>query len=199
MPAKDACGANRIAPNCRVVAVPDEPGKGYLDQQSTKMHADMYTAADYVLFTDSDTVFSRPTTPDSTRSDDGRIVHLMTPWEHVGDAICWKPAIKKALGYVGDYEMMRRLPFVFPREVLRECRKDIETLHGMDLRQYILGCDTFSEFNVLGTWAFRNAYTHFDFQDTTKLKELPPLVSRQFWSWGGITPEVQKEIETMVP
>lgn len=52
----------------------------------------------------------------------------------------------------------------------------------------------FSEFNVMGAIAERFMPEKFRFIDTN-VEELPPLYCKQFWSWGGITPEIAAEIE----
>ena len=58
---------------------------------------------------------------------------------------------------------------------------------------------SFSEFNALGAYAYKFNHDKFAWVDTQgdEFALLPPC-ARQFHSWGGITPEVEKELGTIL-
>lgn len=169
----------------------------YLGQQITKLYADSYSDADYILYPDSDTLFTIPVTPkDFTR--EGKPLILKTKYEKVETAIIWKPVTEKALSYSVDFEFMRRLPFCYHSSTLKNVREYIRQTHGIELMDYIQKQPNrqFSEFNVVGAYADKFERGKYDFQDTDD--GLPTLYVRQFWSWGGITNEVLTEINEIL-
>jgi hypothetical protein len=182
----------------RVVPVENDPAKGYLEQQVTKLCADQFTDAEYILMTDSDCLFIVPNTPLSWFTN-GRIVHLITPWAALegGGAMVWRKPTEAALGYPCEYETMRRHPFVFPRSVIANCRKWIENRHRKPIREYVLSTGGFSEFNSLASYAMSREPQWFTFVNTTN-NPLPPEIVKQFWSWGGITPEVKHRMDAIL-
>lgn len=54
----------------------------------------------------------------------------------------------------------------------------------------------FSEFNFIG--AFIDRYEKEKYSILDVREETIPTCAKQFWSWGGITPEVKAEIEQML-
>lgn len=170
----------------------------YIGQQITKLSADNYTDAEFVIYGDSDTLFTRPCTPqDFTR--DGKPLILKTKYEKVGSGIIWKPVTEKALGYKVDFEYMRRHPFCYHTSTLKALRSYMKEVHGKEMSDYVQGQPyrEFSEFNVVGAFAAEKEKDKYQFQDTDDA-ELPELFVRQFRSWDGITSEVMKEIETIL-
>jgi hypothetical protein len=176
--------------------VQNNPGVGYLEQQVSKLTADTFTKADYILFVDSDCFMFRNNQPADWFTN-GKIPHLITPWNMVGDAKMWKAPTEKALGCEARYETMRRFPLVFPRSVIAGCRQHVERLHRKPIRDYVIEQQSFSEFNVLGTYAMQFAPHAFTFLDTT-INPLPPLIARQYWSWGGLTDAVKQDMEQIL-
>ena len=169
----------------------------YLGQQITKLEADRYTDADFILFTDSDTLFTQPVTPkDFTR--EGKPLILKTKYEKVESAIIWKAVTEKALGFPIAFEFMRRLPFCYHSSTLNAVRNHIKERHNKDYSDYIQTQPNraFSEFNTVGAYADKFEQDKYDFQDTDE--GLPTLYVRQFWSWGGLTEEVMAEIEKIL-
>lgn len=173
-----------------------ETGKdSYLFQQAAKVHADLYSQADYVLYTDSDTCFNVPTTPASFFFDD-KPVMLITPYHELGKAVPWKPITEKALQFECPFETMRRLPWIYPRALLPLFREYMQKIHGKPVEEYIMEQPhhAFSEFNAMGSFAHQFHPDAFHYIETNK-QALPPTVLKQNWSWGGITPEIRKELE----
>lgn len=169
----------------------------YLGQQVTKLYADEYSDADYILYTDSDTLFTIPSdAKDFIR--DGSPLILKTKYEKAETAIAWKAVTEKALGFKVDFEFMRRLPFCYHSSTLKSLRVYMKEKHGEELEKYIKVQHNrqFSEFNVVGAFADKFEQDKYTFQDTDD--GLPTLYVRQFWSWGGLTQEVMLEIEDIL-
>lgn len=167
----------------------------YLGQQISKVYADQYSQADFCLFTDSDTCFNVPTTPASFFFDD-KPVMLITPYHELGKAVPWKPITEKALKFECPFETMRRLPWIYPRTLLPLFREYMQKIHGKPVEEYIMEQPhhAFSEFNAMGSFAHQFHPDAFHYIETNK-QALPPTVLKQNWSWGGITPEIRKELE----
>lgn len=137
--------------------IPDkEPG--YLWQQVCKLHADEHTDAEWILFMDSDCVFTRPVSP-SGFIHDGKPIWLYTPLDQARpDQHVWAPVMEKFLGRKPQHEFMRRHPFIVQRWMLEEFRKFCQYRHGKSLEEYIMGeadpgnnlALKFSEWNCLG-------------------------------------------------
>jgi len=157
-----------------------EEGRGYLWQQYCKMSADRFTDAEVVVFMDSDCIVPRPLTPDMLYSK-GKLNMVVTPYERMPERFPWKPATEKALGFECPMETMRRHPFAYPMELIVRCREHLEALHGQPLKDYIMGQETFSEFNALGAWCLSRHRDRFHVINTD-LVELPPPLMDQYWS-----------------
>lgn len=170
------------------VVVEGEHPRGYLHQQVIKLHADTYTDADYILVTDSDTLFTEPVTPDSFMVD-GKPIWLYTPWtdamlNHPGTK-AWYDVMTQFAGKQPPSEFMRRQPFMFPRHVLASLREFCIKTHGVGIEEYIMSRGRFSEWNVLGHHCWRHHRDDFHWINTA-VDPLPPLRVHQFWSHDPI-------------
>lgn len=167
----------------------------YLGQQITKVNADLYCESEYILYVDSDCVFTKPT----DLSDffvNGKPLIYMTNYGKVGDAICWKNITEITLNRKGiDWEFMRRMPLVYHRDTLAEFKDYIELIHGVTVDNFIVRQShrNFSEFNAIGAFAYYFYPEKYHFHDTDY--GVGEEIVKQRWSWGGITPEIRKELE----
>lgn len=175
---------------------------GYMDQMRDKLMAFLLTDADTILFWDSDVVAIRSFSPVDLLID-GKPRWLVTPYAKLvnadgSPAVPWRPITEKAIGRPVEFETMRAHPLMATRESLLEFRDFMEKLHGVSLQQYIAAQPSreFSEWNALGAWAFYYAPHHFAFWHTDV--SVPEPFVRQFWSWGGITPEIRAEMERIL-
>jgi len=174
------------------------PVKGYkndyLGQQITKLQCFMHSDADMLLMCDSDNVYFQSFTPESYMRD-GKPIFMMTPYEQVGNAQCWKPITEKAVGFEVQYEYMRRLPALFHRSSFEEIWNHLKQTLG-DPEHYISTRPNreFSEYNCLGAYIHKFCADQYHLLDTSK-DPLPEKFCEQFWSWGGITPEVKEHLE----
>jgi len=163
---------------------------GYMGQQITKLHADEFCRAEYVLHVDSDCVFYKDISPPSLFLD-GKPVMLRENCESI-----WKRISERSLGWYDEYEYMRRLPICYPRWIYSAFRQWMQKKHGMSVDDWIMrqpGRD-FSEFNTLGQWARRFHPEAFTWLEPREF----PEYCKQFWSWGGITPEIKDKIENIL-
>jgi hypothetical protein len=180
----------------KTVVVEGEHPRGYLHQQVVKLHADTHTDADFILVTDSDTLFTEEVTPESFMRD-GKPIWYMTPWNeemlaHPGTR-AWFNVMTEFFGEEPPAEFMRRQPFMFPREVLEGLRNFCVERHGVTIGDYIMARKAFSEWNVLGAYCWLFHRDKFYFMDTTV--ECPPPKVKQFWSHDPIEkslPEIQQ-------
>jgi len=152
------CGGHAFFKNKLVTSCVNGKEPGYLWQQRCKLYADQYSDADYILFQDSDTIFTRPVTP-SNFIKDGKPVWLYSPLDKARpDQHAWIPVMEKFLGKKPEHEFMRRHPFIVPRWAFEELRTFCKYKHGMSLEDYIMAqaipghplALVFSEWNCMG-------------------------------------------------
>lgn len=196
----------------RILTV-EERGEGYLFQQTVKASAHEYTDADYVLHLDSDTILTKPVTPE-TFFRDGKPLWLMTPYAHIQagieaekakdasfhcGALTWKLVTEKFMVQPVEYEFMRRMPMFVPRSVHVAAAGFCHIWHKQSLTDYILSQPNkeFSEFNALGALAYSRARDDFYWLDTTK-EPLPEVVAIQKWSHEPFTDETKAEFEAIL-
>jgi len=181
-----------------VVVIEGEHPRGYLHQQIVKLHADDHTDADYVLVTDSDTLFTVPVTPETYFEGD-KVKWIHTPWTPemlASNTRAWFDVMGQFFGKTPHSEFMRRQPFMLPAWLLRELRLFCFTKHGVSIEDYIWSKGVFSEFNVLGNFAWEFHHDRFHWIDSSK-DELPELTTRQFWSHDPIEKNIE-EIERIL-
>lgn len=175
----------------------------YLGQQVSKMNAFKYSSADTVTFMDSDCIFTREIRPEYLFQD-GKPIVLKTHYSKVGDAICWKEPTERALGAEVEYEYMRRHPMTFYTKDIEAANKHIEKTKQVTADQYILSQKTFSEFNYLGAYINKYKSDKYVFVDTNiptvdtsagQVNSFHQEFVKQYWSWGGLTEEIKKDLE----
>ena len=102
----------------------------------------------------------------------------------------WRGITESIVKWPVEWEYMRRCPLMFLSSTIRSARKRFPRLQDHLMRLTDSG---FSEFNFLG--AFVEHVEPEKYCAINTIKFLPPCPAKQFWSWGGITPEIQSEIE----
>lgn len=180
----------------KVCQVTESPGcGGYMLQQIDKLNADRYCSGDYVLFVDSDCTFQTACEPATFFTGD-KPTMLITPYSELGTTVPWQKSTEKALGFPCEFETMRRLPMLYPRDLFTPLRTHIQSRHGKSLEEYVRSQpnNAFSEFNAMGSWALKFHPDRFAWLDTTK-NPLPPTIVNQNWSYGGITPAILAKME----
>lgn len=186
---------------------PEPDDKGHEFQCYFKCCADTVSDADYFLHTDSDCVFTSPTTPEDYFTD-GRPDLLHAPYDsllnaHGGQAVPWQGITTRALGVYIQVETMRRFPFVYRRDTYGKLRARVEEVNHIDFKRYALYSQPippawrcFSDFCSLGGYAFTFQRDQYYLYDTRN--PLKPGKVLQGWSHSGLTEEERKSLETVV-
>jgi hypothetical protein len=198
-PALKAMGLSRE----RIEIVPRYTSDGYLDQEIHKLVAYRYTDAHQILFFDSDCIAIREFEPRDLLLD-GKPRWLMTPYSKLvnadgSQATPWRAITSKALGRDVEWEFMRMHPLMVGRRTLIDFCQWMEQHHNCSLEHYIglQPAREFSEWNAIGAWAYYYRPDVFSFWDT-EINGVPEPFVRQFWSWGGLTPEIRTEMERLL-
>lgn len=176
----------------RIVYIP-EILPGYLQQQIDKVAAYKYCQHENILFSDSDCIYFQEF--DATQMLEGNKIRL---WQtrysslaHIKDVIRWRDITRLCTGVVPDWEYMRCFPIMHKAKVC----KYLDELHQYQQYLKIVKDHNLSEFNALGAIAKTYYPSDYIFLDTEVT--LPSVIARQYWSWGGITPDISKELETV--
>jgi len=173
-----------------VVHLTSTHGDDYMGQQVTKLEADQYSHADYILHVDSDCIFTKKFSPDNFFCDGKPIIlreeHVLSPWPRCAE---------RALGWYEDAEYMRRLPIIYPRWLYKEFRVWMEMRHGMRVNEWVMAQPNreFSEFNTLGQWAYKFHKDKFAWKHPSEVEP----VCKQFWSWSGFEKD-QEEVKNIL-
>jgi len=170
----------------------------YLGQQVTKLHADLYTDADLICHVDSDCIFARPASPRDLIHK-GRIRALMRPIASLGRHRPWLRPTEEFLTWRVAYDFMQHPPFTFPRSLYAEVRDYALKTHTMDIERYVTTRPPrgFSEYNVLGAYAYAYHRDRFTWLDVS-VEVAPPHLCWWYWSWGGLTAEIRREVEALL-
>jgi len=154
----------------------------YCGQQIIKLSADYFSDAEYICYTDSDTIYYGDINLENEFIDKFNKLNLFVDiWSNVGDANCWKKCLKK-LDLLTDYEFMRRLPIVIPSCILKEIRFLIEKKIN---KEFIVGCldiynsEGISEFNIMSSYMYLFNSENCNIINISEARKLPIL---QLWS-----------------
>jgi hypothetical protein len=160
----------------------------YLGQQITKLMADTYSNADYIMHVDSDLMFLQDVTPE-TFIVDGKPIIYYEPYSVVGMEP-WYPIVYEVLGWAPEHEFMRRFPFVYPRWLYTKLRGFLEEKHHTSLQNYVTSRPyrSFTEFNIIGEYAWAKHHDKF----TWRNPHTDPAYVKQFRSWDGIENHIEE-------
>ena len=106
----------------------------YIGQQNDKLHADWYCRSPYILVMDSDCVFTKEVKPEDFFRE-GNPVWLYESVPH--DQSPWYPITQEAVKHMPEFEFMRRHPFVFTRQSLRDFRDFMLNCHQENISQWL--------------------------------------------------------------
>lgn len=165
----------RFLPPRTLIHYIPEYGNGWIYQQWCKLNAAKYCFSDYIMFTDSDCFFDHPINLHDFIADNKPEI-LYTDWQKVGDAIAWKVPTEKIMGEPVAWEFMRRNCLIYHRETLVKINE-----WQPNLEKIIMGSERFSEFNLLGAWAYKNEWDKYNFINTDDWQYVPAKAT-QCWS-----------------
>lgn len=164
---------------------------GYLQQQVDKVRAYKHCLHDNILFSDSDCIYFQRF--DASQMLDGSKVRLyQTKYLSLeGQVLAWKGITKACTGIDPEYEYMRCQPIMHKSWTCRT----LDSLHIYKEYLKIVQPNNLSEFNALGVIAKEFFPSDYTFVDTEKSP--PTNTAKQYWSWGGMTPDISKELESL--
>lgn len=171
----------------------EETHTGYIAQQLDKIRAYKYCSNDYILFSDSDCIYYKPFDVTSLL-DNNKCILYKTHYEELSSNVYrWKKIVQRAIGILPHYEYMRCMPILHHKEALQ-----ITDHHGV-FNNYIKSSDIhMSEFNIIGTIAEEILPHLYQFIDTKHRMPDYRNLPRQYWSWGGITPDIREELNVFM-
>lgn len=175
----------RVLPDRTLVHYVSDEGDGYLRQQYYKLTAHKYSFADYILYGDSDCFFDHKIDLQDFIAG-GKPEILYTDWSKVGDAICWRDPTERVMGEPVPFEFMRRNTCIYHRQTivnLNNWKPDLESI--------VMKSKHFSEFNLIGAYAFKFEGMYYNFINTDNWTYTDPKAV-QIWSHASKEPGVSE-------
>jgi hypothetical protein len=170
-----------------------EKHTGYIAQQVTKVNAFKYCLHENILFSDSDCIYYNKFDARDYLDTD-RTILLSTPYSSLsGDVLAWRGITHAATGILPDKEYMRQFPIMHKSHV---CEALSNSPIYNNYISAVIG-HHLSEFNALGIIAETQYLNDYRIIDTTAYDKPFPPSAKQYWSWGGITEAIRKELETI--
>ena len=126
--------------------------KGYIRQQYIKLYSDLYVDADYICHVDTDSIFTDYNTPDMYFKDGIPVLNIQQ-WSKAPNTF-FKRWTYRTVGFVSDYNFMRMMPLIYPRELFYKLRAHIQSKKG-SIIDHLNSLKTFSEYNALGAYAYK--------------------------------------------
>ena len=165
----------------------------YIGQQVSKLEAYRYCKGDYIFFVDSDVIFYNGADIRDYFQDNLPVI-LYDKYENVGDAICWKAVVEKLYKENVPYEFMRRAGQLFHKSTLENFAVNFPDIENYAVNQ---PHRQFSEFNILGFFAWKHEQENYKFIDLSK-ETAPVMKCKQYWSWSNLTDSERIEIENTI-
>ncbi len=170
----------------------------YVGQQVTKLYADELSDADFIVHFDSDCVVARALNA-SDCVEAGKPVIWMTHFDELSPISGRREGVLRLLGVDVPYDFMRRMPVVLPRWLYAVLREHIVGRLGGDFRAIVASLPPgyLSEFNLLAAFAYlyhRDAFRWHVVPATATDRER----CRFYWSRGGLSDEIEREIESIL-
>lgn len=175
------------------------PNRGFMWRQHEVCHLDYLALpdSDFIAHLDADSVFTAPTTPEQYFKD-GKPYLRYEPYATCGPVVAqWQTFTQRCLPFPVANETMRCYPFVYPRKLYAEVRRQVAAKVNKSLREYLLNdCPGtrhpwgFTEYNTLGSVAMQVFPNDFVLVNTG-MEPNPPTNLELFWSHGGVTPAVK--------
>jgi len=220
IPDRDAQAFQEVArehmnANCgmalRIKMFKETPGKGMLAHMVMMAGAEKLCPkdTDHVLHLDADCIFKEAVTPDEYIVDN-KPVYVVRTWKSlysedgksVSDCIQWHQPTEAQLGFAPLVYSMCRHPTCFPIGFYEPYRKHVESVHNKDFTEYMLEGKnshpaTRMDFTAQGAFAYQTMRDRFRW--IMIYDEQPPRDKlKAYWSHGGITEEIKKEIESFL-
>jgi hypothetical protein len=189
-------------------------GDHHLGQQYEKLIADTRVSAPYILYMDSDCLFTRDSSAADFGSKDGKpflygeLYEELIKRESGAHQVCFRAYrgnVNRLSGIYPLYEYMRLQPFMFHTDSLTRFRDFVHARNpgrhlGIVMTDYFSG--HFSEFNQISAWCHHfepQLYDFFAIQDPD-IGRRPYAGSRmrQFHSWSQSPESMWEEVRTIL-
>jgi hypothetical protein len=154
----------------------------YIGQQVTKLHADLYTEADFILHLDSDQIFVTACDLRERLFESGKL-KMSVNWSGrrpTNDG--WRRCCDSFFGHAFTCDLAAPLPLAVPRHIYAALRDCCEEKHGKSITNYALEttADRFCEMALLRGFAMLREAKKYEWVDTTYDALIPEC--RTFWS-----------------
>lgn len=205
--------------NIRIIPV-EYDIHGYLKQMVVKCMCFEDISTDYIMIMDCDVIFKNAFNPNILIENDKIKWFFLEKNEHnqfENIWSVWEQSIKNMTGEeMCRYYMYNGFPFLFKRKTLVDAAKMFINIHNdsyndycknhLTSKQITINCPLtgpdgkfpilatiFEEFEYLGWYSY-------NYTNDYKFIEGPNSLSilSQFWSHGGLTPEIKNEIESIL-
>jgi len=194
----------------------EPPGKGHIFHMAMMASADTFLPAGtkYVLTTDSDGMFHTPSVPENFAWND-KPYWIMRSWDSlitpcstnpgqkvISDNMQWRGPTAAQIGFDPEVFTMCMNIQLIPLDLLAAYRAHIESVQHRNFFEYMTaGRNDFPpdrmDFTAMGAYFYRHHRDRFHWFYVSA-PPYPKDRKKAYWSWGGITPEIQKEIEGFI-
>ena len=191
--------------NFKIIPVPNfNDNMDYFGQQITKLYADVYTNAEYIMFVDSDCVFYDNFDIQKEMFDkDKKVILLVEKWENLPKMYdVWKTFLQ-VCDFKTEFEFMRRMPLIYPSKIFKNLRDYISAKYKIKFTEACLQIYNstniylphkyFSEFNLLGAYSYIYEPNYFNFM---KQNEAQPIPIKQVQHYD-FSYDVKKQLQEM--
>jgi hypothetical protein len=189
----------------KIIPVPNfNDNMDYFGQQITKLYADVYTNAEYIMFVDSDCVFYDNFDIQKEMFDkDKKVILLVEKWENLPKMYdVWKTFLQ-VCDFKTEFEFMRRMPLIYPSKIFKNLRDYISAKYKIKFTEACLQIYNstniylphkyFSEFNLLGAYSYIYEPNYFNFM---KQNEAQPIPIKQVQHYD-FSYDVKKQLQEM--
>ena len=169
----------------KIIPVPNfNDNMDYFGQQITKLYADVYTNAEYIMFVDSDCVFYDNFDIQKEMFDqDEKVILLIDKWENLPKMYdVWKTFLQ-VCDFKTEFEFMRRVPLIYPSKIFKNLRDYISAKYKIKFTDACLQIYNstniylphkyFSEFNLLGAYSYIYEPNCFNFMKQNEAQHIP--------------------------
>lgn len=190
---------------------------GYIKQMVVKCMCFEHVNTEFVMYMDSDVIFSDYYSPTSIIENNRIKWFIQTRNEHNYNNdfwLVWEKSVEKMTGdKMTTFYMSNEFPFILKTETIKNAYDKFIEIHGVDyntfcknlleekgidisdriLDKFIEMASIFEEFEYLGWYSnnFTNDYLFIEGRNPQEFKS-------QFWSHGGLTEEIEIKIKKML-
>ncbi len=170
---------------------------GYWWQMGMKLNWIEFTDADAVIILDSDCIINGPLDVGLWFSD-GAPAWVSHSWKYSQIGYIWKPSVDYFMGLETEFSHMCRNGFILTREATLGFHDFMMQEFQQTPLQYVSDVThpvPPEEYEMFGAYLRYYRRHGYRFVDSSVARQLHPLPMVQFWSWGGVSEEIEAKIE----